>query len=245
MKEREYGAWCVLTGQARQLSAALASLAAAAGPGLHAGCRPITWGDEFALTPAELAPMGSAVASVRRASGAARIVARELLGSLGEPAALALPRLPSGAPRWPPGFVGSLAHDERFAVAIVAEARKISSVGVDVEPARPLPGELLSIVATGLEQAQLRGDLFLARLLFCMKEAVYKATYPLDGLFLEHHDVQVCLASSTARTRSGRVLRVHASVYPRFLALTVIPTEPASTSRVIPADEPACGSSTR
>jgi 4'-phosphopantetheinyl transferase EntD len=43
-------------------------------------------------------------------------------------------------------------------------------------------------------------------LLFSIKEAVYKAVYPLDGVFLDHRDVEVCLASRTAIVRNGRIV---------------------------------------
>ena len=77
--------------------------------------------------------------------------------------------------------LGSLAHDDEFAVAAVTRAPSIRGVGIDVEPPLPLPGELLDVIATANEREQLKGDLISARLLFCMKEAVYKATYPIDG----------------------------------------------------------------
>lgn len=204
------------------LARALGLLAERAHPELRAGCRAIAPGDELGLTAAEAAPLARAVVPVRRASGAARIVARQLLAALGAGAAVELPRLASGAPAWPAGYAGSLAHDDDFAVAAVAPAERILAVGVDIEPALPLPEELLTLVATPAERARLGGDLLAARLLFCMKEAVYKATHPVDGIFLHHHDVEVCLDSSTATTSSGRRLRLWTATSPRLLALTVL-----------------------
>ena len=122
-------------GALSQLSERLGALARAAHPQLRAACRKIATGDEFALTPAELRPMDRAVASVRRASGAARIVAKALLAELGAPPGVELLRSASRAPHWPPGFIGSLAHDSEFAVAAVAPAASILGVGIDVEPA--------------------------------------------------------------------------------------------------------------
>jgi 4'-phosphopantetheinyl transferase EntD len=208
-------------GVSSHLSERLNILAGAAHPELHAACREIMVGDEFTLTPAELRPMDRAIASVRRASGAARIVAKSLLAQLGGSPAVELPRSASGAPLWPPGFVGSLAHDDQFAVATVARAGSIRGVGIDIEPPLPLPEELLDMIATPGERAQLGGDLVLARLLFCMKEAAYKATHPIDGVFLEHHDVEVCLTSSVALTSSGRSLQIHTIAKPRLVALAL------------------------
>jgi 4'-phosphopantetheinyl transferase EntD len=207
------------------LSDKLAILASAAHPELRAGCREIAAGDELALTPAELRPMDRAVASVRRASGAARIVARGLLAKLGASPEVELPRSASGAPQWPPGFVGSLSHDDRFAVAAVARAPTILSVGIDVEPPLPLPEDLLDMVATPSERRQLRGDLVSARLLFCVKEAVYKATHPIDGVFLEHHDVEVRLTNSVASTKSGHSLLIYTMARPRLIALALLTSQ--------------------
>ena len=166
--------------------------------------------------------MDRAIASVRRASGAARIVAKTLLANLGASPPFELPRSASRAPLWPPGFVGSLAHDDEFAAAAVAPSEAIRGLGIDIEPALPLPEALLDTIATPREREQLNGDLIAARLLFCMKEAVYKATNPIDGLFLEHHDVEVCLSSSVASTRSGHSLRLYSIVRPRLIALALL-----------------------
>src|SRR5256885_14527901 len=85
-------------------------------PGVMVGHRLISPGDENALLPEETPAFASSVPKVRRASGAARIVARQLLKGLGQPEC-ALPRGSGGAPTWPAGVVGSLAHDSRVAVA--------------------------------------------------------------------------------------------------------------------------------
>jgi 4'-phosphopantetheinyl transferase EntD len=46
------------------------------------------------------------------------------------------------------------------------------------------------------------------RLVFVAKEAVYKATNPLDGLWLDFPDIEVRLAEGTAMLRDGRRLRL-------------------------------------
>lgn len=205
-----------------QLSDQLTALGRLAHPELQVACRSITIGDELALAPAELAPLAGSVVSVRRASGAARIIAKEILARLGSPPPVELPKSASGAPRWPDGYVGSMAHDEACAIVAIAPAWAIRGVGIDVEPRQALPKNLLHLVATPFEREQLNGDLIAARLLFCMKEAVFKATYPVDGIFLEHHDVEICLRSSLARTISGRELRIHSAKCARLLALVVV-----------------------
>jgi len=89
----------------------------------------------------------------------------------------------------------------------VARSAALRGVGIDIEPALPLSEELLDMIATPSERRQINGDLVLARLLFCIKEAVYKATHPIDGLFLEQHDVEISFELSVALTSSGYNVR--------------------------------------
>jgi len=145
-------------------------------PGIMIGYRLISAGDEDALLPDEAAPLAASIVKVRRASGAARIVARDLLARLGY-AGCALPKAASGAPIWPAGIVGSLAHDARVAIAAVGRSRDVEAVGIDVEPAEPLPAEILDMVATPQELLKIADDPCQGRLLFVAKEAVYKAVY--------------------------------------------------------------------
>jgi 4'-phosphopantetheinyl transferase EntD len=174
-------------------------------PGLLLGHRLIAVGDENALLPEEAALIASALPDVRRASGAARIVARELMARLGA-ASTAIPREPSGMPIWPAGLIGSLAHDDRVAVAAVGGSQDFANIGVDVEPAAPLPAEMLDLVASPRERSQLAEDPLRGRILFTVKEAVYKAVYPQDRIFLEFADIEIGCAARKAVIRTGRSL---------------------------------------
>jgi 4'-phosphopantetheinyl transferase EntD len=187
-------------------------------PGLLIGQRVIAPGDENALREGESA---SRVSGARRASGAARIVARELLARFGY-ADATIPTGEGGAPIWPTGVVGSLTHDDDVAVAAVALRRNFASIGIDVEPARELPADLLELIASAGERHAMGGDLLQARLLFAAKEAAYKAVYPLDGTFLEFQDIEVDLPARTAVTRTGRTLSLGTCVSPRIVALALI-----------------------
>ena len=180
-------------------------------PGVAVGHRLISPGDEHALLKEEVPALAASVVKVRRASGAARIVARQLLTQLGY-ANCALPKGPAGAPVWPAGIVGSLAHDSRVAVAAVGMRADVGALGIDVEPAECLPSELLDLVATPQERLNLGDDVYRGRLLFVAKEAVYKAVHPLDQTFLEHHDVEVNLSERKAVVRSGRVVELRFSI---------------------------------
>lgn len=180
-------------------------------PGVAVGHRLISPGDEHALLKEEVPALAASVVKVRRASGAARIVARQLLTQLGH-ANCALPKGPAGAPVWPAGIVGSLAHDSRVAVAAVGMRADVGALGIDVEPAECLPSELLDLVATPQERLNLGDDVYRGRLLFVAKEAVYKAVHPLDQTFLEHHDVEINLSERKAVVRSGRVVELRFSI---------------------------------
>ena len=167
------------------------SIDALAVPGVLIGHRLISHGDELALLPEELRAFANSVDKVKRASGAARIVARRLMAQLGQPQQ-AVPKAASGAPVWPPGL-GRLAGAQR------SGCRR----GAGTTNGFFQPGN-----RCGARRAARRGsfgsgrnrepsaraiadDPYGGRLLFAVKEAVYKAVYPLDGVFLEHHDVEV------------------------------------------------------
>ena len=189
--------------------------------GLLIGHRVISQGDEDALRGAEAASIPSSIANVRRASGAARIVARNLLARLGYPEAQ-VPKGVGGAPVWPVDVVGSLAHDDAIAVAAVGLRRDFASVGIDVERTGSLPSDMLALVATQSERQRIEDDLVKAKLLFALKEAVYKAIYPLDRVFLEFGDIEVDLAARTATTRSGRALALRSCASSHIVALALV-----------------------
>jgi len=190
-------------------------------PGLLIGHRVISLGDEGALRDAEATSISSSIANVRRASGAARVVARSLLAQLGYPEAQ-VPKGAGGAPVWPGGVVGSLAHDDEIAVAALGLRRDFASVGIDVERTGALPPDMLALVATQSERHGIEDDLVKAKLLFVVKEAVYKAVFPLDRVFLEFGDIEVDVAARTATTRSGRALSLRSCVSSHIVALALV-----------------------
>jgi len=204
------------------LAALMASLAE---PGLLIGHRVIAPGDEQALLPNEAAHFRNAIAKVRRQSGAARIAARALLQCLNHPDLardVAIAKARSGAPVWPSGITGSLAHDEQVAIAAVARTTNFLALGIDIEPAEDLPGDLVDVVATPAEQSRYPHSLLHSRQLFAAKEAVYKAVHPLDQIFLDFHDIDVNLEQQTAHVRYGRTLHVKVMSASHVVALASI-----------------------
>jgi len=192
-------------------------------PGIVVVCRRIAQGDENALWPEELPAFAGSVVKVRRASGAARIAARDLMQNLGLPPA-AIVKSAAGVPIWPEGIVGSLAHDAEVAVAALAKRQTFASLGIDVEPAEPLAEDLIDIVVSRAERRWIEDGLHQARLLFSIKEAVYKAVYPLDGVFLDHHDVEIDLPAGLAQVKSGRTVDFRYCVDKHIVTLAFIRT---------------------
>ncbi|SDG00063.1 4'-phosphopantetheinyl transferase EntD (siderophore biosynthesis) [Bradyrhizobium brasilense] len=167
------------------------------------GIRPIERCDESTLHASEVMSMGRAVAKVRRESAAARVAARTLLGQLGFPPRAIL-KTRSGVPIWPAGVVGSLAHHDTAAAAAIAGTKSIAALGVDIEPNEPLPENLIELIATPHEQRMYDLHTLKRRDLFVLKEAVYKACFPMDRQFLEFQDVEIDIFA-----RSGRVSKTN------------------------------------
>jgi 4'-phosphopantetheinyl transferase EntD len=187
-------------------------------PGVAIGCRRIQPGDEDILLPEEQASIASRLVERRRASGAARIVARELLVQFGYPQC-PIPKGADGEPIWPVGLTGSLAHDDQVAVAAVGRVADVGAIGVDIEPATPLPHDMTALVATAQELGDVGDDPLRLKLLFAVKEAVYKAQFPLDRTFLDFHDIEVDFARGQAATRAGRIVAIRYAIASRIIVL--------------------------
>jgi 4'-phosphopantetheinyl transferase EntD len=168
---------------------------------------------EADLFPAEQAVIANAIDARQREFSTVRRCARQALAELGIPAAPLLPG-EGRAPRWPDGVVGSMTHCAGYRAAAVARASTIAAIGIDAEPNEPLPEGILRLVSLGEERARLaeltasparaHGDVVnWDRLLFCCKEAVYKAWYPLARRWLGFESALVSIdpadSSFTAR----------------------------------------------
>lgn len=136
---------------------------------------------------------------------------------------VAIPRASSGAPVWPMGITGSLAHDEEMAVAAVAPLSTIiGSVGIDVEPAIALPDDIFALVATPDDVTDAVEPSIAGRVLFAAKEAVYKAVYPLDHDMLDYEDIAVDLNAGLAMTKTGRRVSLTYCITPRVVVIALV-----------------------
>jgi 4'-phosphopantetheinyl transferase EntD len=143
--------------------------------------------------PQEEALIARAVAKRRNEFITVRHCARVALAELGVPAAPIL-KGNKGEPCWPDGVVGSLTHCDGYRGAVVGRAEQVRSVGIDAEPHGPLPNGVLEAVSLPPERRELaampdalHGD----RILFCAKEATYKAWYPLTRRWLGFEDARI------------------------------------------------------
>jgi 4'-phosphopantetheinyl transferase EntD len=89
-------------------------------------------------------------------------------------------------------------------MAAVARTTEISSLGIDIEPAKPLPPELVEIVSTPTERLRYGKSVCQSRAIFVAKEAVYKAAHTIDGVFLDFGDIETNFSDGTARVSYGR-----------------------------------------
>ncbi|MER7667380.1 4'-phosphopantetheinyl transferase superfamily protein [Kitasatospora sp. NPDC096128] len=154
---------------------------------------------EARLEPAEEAVVARAVDKRRREFTTVRHCARTALARLGVPYRPLVPGL-RGAPSWPDGVIGSLTHCDGFRAAAVTRVGTLASVGIDAEPALPLPERVLESVALPVEQQRLaklaadHPDTPWDRILFSAKESVYKAWFPLTRLWLDFHEAELGLS---------------------------------------------------
>ena len=149
------------------------------------------------LYPEEERAVAAAVPKRRQEYTTVRACAREALATLGaEPGPILSGA--RGAPVWPQGVVGSMTHCAGYRAAAVAHRADVLALGVDAEPHEPLrdPGmiELLTVPAERphlRELAARRPEIHWEKLLFSAKESVYKAWFPLTGLWLDFHEAEL------------------------------------------------------
>ncbi|RCG26981.1 4'-phosphopantetheinyl transferase [Sphaerisporangium album] len=125
-----------------------------------------------------------------------RVCAHEALRKLGMRPSPVLPGL-RGEPQWPPGVVGSMTHCTGYRAAVVGVLAKVTTIGIDAEPNEPLVGGVLSAISLPEERESLaklaarHPRTHWDRLLFCAKEAVYKAWFPLTKRWLDFEDIMI------------------------------------------------------
>ncbi|WP_250029458.1 4'-phosphopantetheinyl transferase family protein [Paractinoplanes maris] len=193
------------------------------------------------LYPQEAATVARAVPKRRREFATGRRLARRALAELGVPPAPILPG-DRGAPGWPAGVVGSITHCPGYRAAVVGLSDRVTTIGLDAEPDEPLPPGVLDEVSLPAERdriAQLGpGGVSWDRLLFCAKEAVYKAWFPLTRRWLGFTEAHVDLGPDgtfTARPLVSTPVEQFSGVWRSeknlLLAVIVLPSDGARSGR--------------
>jgi 4'-phosphopantetheinyl transferase EntD len=142
----------------------------------------------------------NAVRKRRQSYTAGRTCARQALRVIGAPE-LPILRGQKQEPIWPDGIVGSITHCDGYCAAAIAYNRDFISLGIDAEINEPLPDEVLELVALKPEIDWLRqvpkSLLCWDKLLFSIKESVYKTWYPVAHCWLGFEQVLVTIEPET------------------------------------------------
>ncbi|MDD4867734.1 MAG: 4'-phosphopantetheinyl transferase [Mycobacterium sp.] len=147
----------------------------------------------LAALPEEEPLIAKSVAKRRNEFITVRHCARLALGQLGVPP-MPILKGDKGEPRWPDGVVGSLTHCTGYRGAVVGRAGAVRSVGIDAEPHDVLPHGVLDAISLPQERSETPEqlpDLHWDRILFCAKEATYKAWFPLTKSWLGFEDAHI------------------------------------------------------
>ena len=165
----------------------------------------------LAPLPEEEPLIAKSVAKRRNEFITVRYCARQALGELGVPPVPIL-KGDKGEPCWPNGVVGSLTHCTGFRGAAVGRHGAVRTVGIDAEPHDVLPKGVLDAISLPKERAELQAmsdGLHWDRILFCAKEATYKAWFPLTHRWLGFEDAHITFGvgdSGTAGLFESRIL---------------------------------------
>lgn len=165
----------------------------------------------LAPLPEEEPLVARSVAKRRNEFVTVRYCARQALGELGL-APMPILKGDKGEPCWPGGVVGSLTHCDGFRGAVVGRDTEVRSLGIDAEPHDVLPKGVLDAISLPAERIELGGlpaGLHWDRILFCAKEATYKAWFPLTHRWLGFEDAHITFtpdSSGAAGTFESRIL---------------------------------------
>ncbi len=161
-----------------------------------------------ALFPEEAATVLTARGPRQQEFATARYCARMALFAGGAHAQALVAARGGHGPSWPPGHVGSITHCTGYRAAAVARSTAYAAVGIDAEPHLALPAEVRDCVLRADEVAALAalpGGIHWDRVVFCAKEALFKAWNPATRRWLDFHDASVRLDPDSGTFRADLV----------------------------------------
>jgi 4'-phosphopantetheinyl transferase EntD len=144
---------------------------------------------ELPRSPDEASTLARAIPARVQEFRRGRACARAALAELGCSGPL-IPVGPHSEPLWPAGFVGSITHCAGLIAAAACRTGRTLALGLDAEPARPLPKEVRRVVLHPLDLPGIPSGVP-DTVVFSAKEAIFKALFPLTGTALDFMDVTV------------------------------------------------------
>jgi len=183
---------------------------------LPPGCAFVTLSDDPAAAagpalPEELTALPpSALARRRREFRLGRVAARLALIRAGLDDPPPIGRGERGEPIWPTGWTGAIAHARGLVMAAAGPASAFAGIGIDVELVeRIATTDVAARICRPDERAWASAfpTLRPARLalIFCAKECIYKAFFPILGRFFGFHAAELTWDGSERHFR-GRLL---------------------------------------
>lgn len=163
--------------------------------------------DNGPLSTAEREYIATASLERRRDFSTGRKCAVAALEQLGVHV-LSIGRNEDRQPDWPPGVVGSITHCEDLCAAAVSQTYSTRFLGIDAEPNKALSDGLLERIASPDEMREIQSapndsvrHHFADCTLFSIKESVFKALYPIVGVYFGFEEVDVRLDLGPGRCR--------------------------------------------
>jgi 4'-phosphopantetheinyl transferase EntD len=187
------------------------------------GIRYTSEGQPPPLHAVEEEALGSRAVEARRAYFAfGRAAARDALHELGISDA-AIGRGPAGEPLWPPGVVGAISHAGDVATAIVGRWSDYAGLGVDVEQLSRGPSPRAARLVcrpTEMEWVDVESGTERLTMLFSAKEAVFKALYPIERVWLGFADAELAFRADLGGFEA-RLIKSAGDAYPAGFVLQV------------------------
>ena len=143
---------------------------------------------------------------------AGRRLSREVLG---EKQAILIDE--DGLPFWPDGQIASISHSRRLCGVVAGASASYVYLGFDLEKTNRLSPEAIQRVVHPLEADFVGEEQLKASLLFCLKEAFYKAQFPRWRTTANFQDLALDVDFSNG---SATVLKLAGSFHPELKQAT-------------------------
>lgn len=131
---------------------------------------------------------------------AGRECARSALEAVGFSRAPILPD-EDGVPLWPEGAIGAISHSRGYCAAIAGKRCDYRLLGLDLEKTNRLSPSAIKRTVHPDEQVYVKDDQKRASLIFCAKEAFFKAQFPVWETHANFHDLILAVDSTHGKLK--------------------------------------------